>query len=216
MEKLCNRCQFRTPQTRAICHVCGHGHFTKIDDSVNARYSVTSPIKTLETEIDKRTTVITEAFSVMGNKVMSACRAKLSAAFATVSGATTNLKHASEDPSQTASKLLQNRLPKTSNRHILENEPKAAQSPVSEVSVRVFSAPAGYDSSPKEYSQDWRLLPTSDFSSTSTDTTAQTNELNMLLQWFRSCGADNLVLPPGTPRQHTEAASSDDMINRAA
>ncbi len=35
MDKLCKRCQFRTPQTRAICQVCGHTEFVKLDSSFN-------------------------------------------------------------------------------------------------------------------------------------------------------------------------------------
>jgi hypothetical protein len=34
MDKLCKRCQFRTPSTRALCQVCGHTAFTKIEQAM--------------------------------------------------------------------------------------------------------------------------------------------------------------------------------------
>jgi hypothetical protein len=33
VDKLCKRCQFRTPLARAICQVCGHAEFVKLDQS---------------------------------------------------------------------------------------------------------------------------------------------------------------------------------------
>lgn len=40
MDKLCKRCQFRTPQTRAICQVCGHKEFCQSSASATINNNV--------------------------------------------------------------------------------------------------------------------------------------------------------------------------------
>jgi hypothetical protein len=191
MEKVCKRCQFKNPQKRAICQICGHAQFVQSADQSRAGDAKVTPAVTPT----PKSVVANPASVVKPAPVAKPTPAVKPAPAVNLSGLANDsthflqnlskqvsrvsipdfLKSRGEDPAQTASKLLRNRV--------------------------------------GDMSDEYTAVTCSDFNYSSNATTPE-QQLDELLEWFKSYGLDQqLILTGDSAKQKSEEQPSDDSVN---
>jgi hypothetical protein len=197
MDKLCKRCQFRTPSIRALCQVCGHKEFVAIDhatqksdqpeiiqSSENESFpeavidfsAVRSRLSSLRLQLSSASTQLIAETRVLYSKIKSAAKkiyllaippAKVNASECT----------STEIPPVSSAPALSTPVARSTTARRLERSPEARHNAVIETYAEI--APG--------------------------DTAARKARLNELLVWFQSYGNDSSILSSESSKKNDDA-----------